>query len=103
MLLMNIFAGAALLLALIGIYGLMSFTVKQRSQEMGVRMALGARAADLQGMVVLQGMRLAAAGIAAGMTCAFGLTRYLSGFLFGVKALDPQSSPPYRSYSASSP
>jgi putative ABC transport system permease protein len=89
MLLMNIFAGAALLLALIGIYGLMSFTVKQRSQEMGVRMALGARAADLQGMVVLQGMRLAAAGIAVGMTCAFGLTRYLSGFLFGVKALDP--------------
>lgn len=89
MLLMNIFAGAALLLALIGIYGLMSFAVKQRSREMGVRMALGARAIDLQSMVVLQGMRLAAAGIVVGMTCAFGLTRYLSGFLFGTKTVDP--------------
>jgi putative ABC transport system permease protein len=89
MLLMNIFAGSALLLAVIGIYGLMAYTVEQRGHEMGVRMALGARAADLQLMVVLQGMRLAIAGIAIGLASAFGLTRYLAGFLFGVRALDP--------------
>jgi predicted permease len=89
MLLMNIFAGSALLLAMLGIYGLMAYTVEQRTQEMGVRMALGARATDLQLMVVRQGMRLAIGGIVIGTACAFGLTRYLEGFLFGVKAIDP--------------
>ncbi len=89
MLLMNVFAGSALLLAIIGIYGLVAYTVEQRRHEMGVRAALGARATDLQTLLLFQGMRLAIAGIAIGMACAFGLTRYLSGFLFGVKAVDP--------------
>ncbi len=89
MLLMNIFAGSALLLAMIGIYGLMAYTVEQRAQEMGIRMALGAQSSDLQTLVVWQGMRLALAGVLIGMAGAFGLTRYLAVFLFGVKAVDP--------------
>lgn len=89
MLLMNIFGGSALLLATIGIYGLVAYTVQQRKQEMGIRMALGAKSSDVRNMVVFQGMGLTFVGIAIGMAVAFGLTRFLSSFLFGVKALDP--------------
>jgi ABC-type antimicrobial peptide transport system permease subunit len=89
MILMSIFGGSALLLASIGIYGLLAYTVQQRTQEIGIRMALGARANDVRNMVLSQGMRLTCVGIAIGIIAAIGLTRFLAGFLFGVKALDP--------------
>ncbi|MBZ5583448.1 MAG: ABC transporter permease [Acidobacteriia bacterium] len=91
MLLMAVFAGAALLLAAIGIYGLMAYSVQQRTQEIGVRLALGAELGQVRKMVVLQGMRLALAGIVVGLGAAFGLTRIISTFLFGVKERDPMA------------
>jgi ABC-type antimicrobial peptide transport system permease subunit len=89
MLLLSIFGGLALVLAAIGIYGLMAFTVEQRTQEIGIRMALGAGAAALRGMIVKQGMLLAFIGIALGLAAAYGLTRLLTAFLFDVKPVDP--------------
>jgi predicted permease len=89
MLLMSIFGGAALLLAAIGIYGVMAHSTSQRVQEMGVRLALGADTADLRNMVVWEGMRLAVAGVAAGIATALSLTRFLSSLLFGVPPWDP--------------
>jgi len=89
MLLLSIFGGLALVLAAIGIYGLMAFTVEQRTQEIGIRMALGAGAAALHGMIVRQGMLLAFVGIMLGLAAAYGLTRLLTAFLFGVKPVDP--------------
>src|SRR5258708_28020651 len=67
----------------------MAFTVEQRTQEIGIRMALGAGAAALRGMIVRQGMLLAFIGIALGLAAAYGLTRLLTAFLFGVKPIDP--------------
>jgi ABC-type antimicrobial peptide transport system permease subunit len=87
--LMSVFGGAALLLAAIGIYGLMAYSVAQRTQEIGIRLALGAHTSQLRRMVVWQGMRLAALGVAIGIAAAFGLTRLISAFLFGVTARDP--------------
>jgi len=89
MALMLIFGGAALLLAAIGIYGLMAFAVEQRRQEIGIRMALGAGAGDVRRMVIWQGMRLALAGIAIGVAASFGLTRVMTSFLYGVPSRDP--------------
>ena len=89
MVLMSIFAGLALVLAAIGIYGLMAYSVRQRTQEIGIRMALGAQSSQVRTMVVLQGMRLALAGVAIGLAGAFGLTRFIASFLFGVKTVDP--------------
>jgi predicted permease len=89
MLLLTIFGTVALLLAAIGIYGLMAYSVAQRTQEMGIRMALGADRAAIRKMVVGHGMRLALAGVGAGIAASFGLTRLLSTFLFGVKPWDP--------------
>lgn len=89
MLLLTIFGCSALLLAAIGIYGLMAYSVAQRTQEIGIRMALGAEAPAVRNLVVLQGMRLVLVGIAIGVAAAFCLTRLLSAFLFGVKSLDP--------------
>jgi putative ABC transport system permease protein len=89
MLLMSIFGGSALLLASIGIYGLMAYSTSQRVQEMGVRMALGAAGADVRNMVIWQGMCLALAGAAAGIAAALSLTRFLASLLFGIPAWDP--------------
>ncbi len=87
--LLTIFAAIALLLAAIGIYGLMAYSVQQRTQEIGIRMALGASSFNVQAMVVKQGMLLAGAGVAVGAAAAFGLTRFMSSLLYGVKAWDP--------------
>jgi len=89
MALLTIFGCSALLLAAIGIYGLMAYSVRQRTQEFGIRMALGAGASRVRNMIVLQGMRLASIGIAIGVVAALGLTRLIANFLFGVKTWDP--------------
>jgi predicted permease len=86
---MSVFGGCALLLAAIGIYGLMAYSVEQRTQEIGIRMALGAQAAQVRKMVVGQGMALALVGVVIGLGAALGLAQLISSFLFGVKARDP--------------
>jgi predicted permease len=88
-LVLTIFAGTALLLAAIGIYGLMAYSVQQRTQEIGIRLALGAGQGTVRNMVVFQGMRLALIGVVVGVASAFGLTKLLASVLFGVKARDP--------------
>ena len=89
MLLLTIFGVSALVLAAIGIYGLMAYSVRQRTQEIGIRMALGASARNVRNMVVLQGMRLTLIGVALGAAASLGLTRLIASFLFEVKSWDP--------------
>lgn len=89
MLLLTIFGASALLVAAIGIYGLMAYSVQQRTQELGIRMALGAQTSTIRNMVIRQGMLLAGIGIVIGIAGALWLTHFLASFLFGVKALDP--------------
>ena len=86
---MTVFGACALLLAAIGIYGLMAYSVEQRTQEIGIRLALGAQASEVRNMVVRQGMALALVGVALGLAGAFGLARLITSFLFGVTAKDP--------------
>jgi predicted permease len=87
--LMSVFGASALLLAAIGIYGLMAYSVEQRTQEIGIRMALGAQASQVKNMIVRQGMALAIVGVAIGLGAAFGLARFIATFLFGVTKWDP--------------
>jgi ABC-type antimicrobial peptide transport system permease subunit len=87
--LLGTFAASALALALIGMYGLMTYWVSQRRQEIGVRMALGARRSEVVGMVVRQGMAIALAGITVGVAGALALTRVMSSLLYEVPPRDP--------------
>jgi len=83
------FALAALILASLGIYGVISYSVNRRSNEIGIRMALGAQARDVSGMVLRQGMRPVAIGLAIGIASALALSRLLQALLFEMKATDP--------------
>jgi putative ABC transport system permease protein len=87
--LLGIFAGVAVLLAAVGIYGVMSYSVSERTHEIGIRMALGAHRAHVLGLIARLWLKLTFIGVAIGMALAFGVTRLISSFLFGVKPTDP--------------
>ena len=89
MLISGLFAALALLLAMVGLYGVISYSVAQRSHEFGIRMALGAAQGDILSLIVAQGFRLAVAGIVVGMAGALALTRVLTSLLFGITPTDP--------------
>ncbi len=87
--LLGLFSGTALVLAAVGLYGVISYSVTRRTTEFGIRMAMGAKRRDVLNLVLGQGMRLALAGVAVGAAGALALTRVISGLLFGVSAFDP--------------
>jgi ABC-type antimicrobial peptide transport system permease subunit len=89
MLLVTMFAGFSLLLACLGLYGVVAYSVAQRTAEFGIRAALGARASDLVALVVGQGLRLVAAGVAIGLVASLLLVNSIKSLLFGISAFDP--------------
>jgi ABC-type antimicrobial peptide transport system permease subunit len=89
LMLIGFFAGTAVILAAVGLYGILAYAVQQRTSEIGVRMAFGAETGRILGLVIRQGMALAVAGIGVGLVGAWGLTRFMEGLLVGVPATDP--------------
>ena len=89
MLLLGVFAGVAFLLAVVGIYGVMSYLVAQRTHEIGIRVALGAQTRDILQLTLGHGLQLALCGVAIGTVAALFSTRVIAGLLFGVRAADP--------------
>jgi predicted permease len=89
MMLLSLFGGLALVLASVGIYGVISYSVSQRTREIGIRMALGARPGEVLGMILAQGMKLIMAGVVFGFAAAISLTRLLQGMVYGVSVRDP--------------
>jgi putative ABC transport system permease protein len=89
--LLAIFAGLAMILTAVGLYGVISYTVAQRTHEIGIRMALGAKPRDMLRLIIGQGMKLGLIGVAIGFAAAIGLTHFLSSMLFGITATDPMS------------
>jgi putative ABC transport system permease protein len=88
-LLMSCFAAVAATLAAIGLYGVMSYSVSLRTQEVGIRIALGSQRKDILKLIIGQGLKLAFSGVAIGLVIAFGLTRLFQSLLFGISASDP--------------
>src|SRR5947207_14938820 len=95
MTLLTIFAGIAIALASIGLYGVMSYSVSQRTREMGIRMALGAQRRDVLQLVIRQGMLLTMVGVGLGLAGSLGLTRLIVSLLFGVSATDVGTFAPF--------
>jgi putative ABC transport system permease protein len=89
LILLGLFSGLALVLAAIGIYGVISYSVAQRAREIGIRMALGAQRGDVLRLVLAQGARISVAGIVAGSAASIGLTRLMTKLLYEVSAVDP--------------
>jgi putative ABC transport system permease protein len=89
MMLLGIFAGLALVLSAVGIYGVMAYVVAQRTREMGIRLAMGAQTGDLLKLVMRHGGKLAGVGVAFGIAAALGMMRLMSSMLYGVSAADP--------------